>query len=441
MNILDRMRKKIKAPSRGQSLVEMAVIMPILIFMMIGVFEVGWVLRSYLVLANGNRELARFAIRPGTLDFSTNDPQEIGYDLIMKRVSTISGEVDIDLKTNSALIISHLVADTGLPCRREVLEDDVVNGNENCKCDDFLSDSPPETFTYDDIILHPDVPGYDHFSQAYPTSTITASTYVTNVTNIDYTTEISDMVKRNNKLNCEFVKKQDLSGTAPLETSPNNVIIVEIAMEQPQLFGFPVISNPLTDPILLYSQTTMRLVAGARSASGTQSLVLVGRICNAYPWYVSESRLQDIVNDVDGDGEENGNFFEGWVRWGDPQYGESEEEYVQYSVGYPQMAMNQFQNGASPIAKGQDVMAKDVTVANTDVISNIQAIVEALQGRNIVVPVLADGSNTIANFIAVEIGTEDTDVDIQNGIINGLYLESVADGESDDHCLTQWPLP
>ncbi|MBN1218571.1 MAG: pilus assembly protein, partial [Anaerolineae bacterium] len=40
---------------RGQSLVEMAIVTPLLIFLLLGVFEVGNAVRNYMVLVNVNR--------------------------------------------------------------------------------------------------------------------------------------------------------------------------------------------------------------------------------------------------------------------------------------------------------------------------------------------------------------------------------------------------
>lgn len=48
---------------KGQSLVEMALIAPVLIVMFLGVVEVGYAIRSYLILLNANREAARFVAR------------------------------------------------------------------------------------------------------------------------------------------------------------------------------------------------------------------------------------------------------------------------------------------------------------------------------------------------------------------------------------------
>lgn len=49
--------------SRGQSLLEVAIILPVLLIMLYGVVEAGFGLRNYLIVSNANREAARFAAR------------------------------------------------------------------------------------------------------------------------------------------------------------------------------------------------------------------------------------------------------------------------------------------------------------------------------------------------------------------------------------------
>ena len=43
--------------------VEMAIISPLLFLLFIGVLEVGWAIRGYIVLLNADREATRFAAR------------------------------------------------------------------------------------------------------------------------------------------------------------------------------------------------------------------------------------------------------------------------------------------------------------------------------------------------------------------------------------------
>ncbi|MCB0180162.1 MAG: pilus assembly protein, partial [Anaerolineae bacterium] len=93
--------------------------MPILIFLLVGVFEVGSALRSYLVLVNVNREITRFAVRPGYLDFSTQGTIQDSYNRVLEWANTSNtSQLDLDFNDdgNTTLIISHVVADTGLPC-------------------------------------------------------------------------------------------------------------------------------------------------------------------------------------------------------------------------------------------------------------------------------------------------------------------------------------
>lgn len=58
-----KQNEKQERQTRGQGLVELALVFPILLMFFVGLIEVGWALHSYLVLVNANREGARFAAR------------------------------------------------------------------------------------------------------------------------------------------------------------------------------------------------------------------------------------------------------------------------------------------------------------------------------------------------------------------------------------------
>ncbi len=53
--------KRSRKASRGQSLVEFAMVLPILLILIFGIIEFGMGLRSYISLTNATREGARFA--------------------------------------------------------------------------------------------------------------------------------------------------------------------------------------------------------------------------------------------------------------------------------------------------------------------------------------------------------------------------------------------
>jgi len=49
-----KLKEIIRKNKKGQSLVEMALIAPILLLMFLGVVEVGWALRNFIVVQNAN---------------------------------------------------------------------------------------------------------------------------------------------------------------------------------------------------------------------------------------------------------------------------------------------------------------------------------------------------------------------------------------------------
>ena len=59
----NKVRRSVGQISKGQSLVELTLVLPILLLMLLGLMELGMLLRAYLVVVNANREAARFASR------------------------------------------------------------------------------------------------------------------------------------------------------------------------------------------------------------------------------------------------------------------------------------------------------------------------------------------------------------------------------------------
>lgn len=72
----------------------------------------------------------------------------------------------------------------------------------------------------------------------------------TPVSRIDFTKTVSLMKETQYKVSC-------MSPYSVLP--PHQAITVEMWYEQPQLFGFPLISNPLTDPVPMYAHSTFRV--------------------------------------------------------------------------------------------------------------------------------------------------------------------------------------
>ncbi|HMR67986.1 MAG TPA: pilus assembly protein [Anaerolineae bacterium] len=359
------------SPEKGQSMAEIAIIAPLLIFMMIGVFEVGWALRGYLVLINVNREITRFAIRPGYMDFSTHTSVISSYNRVRDWVDTsLSGQLDLDFEAadvdgdeaNATLIISHLVVDTGEPCPN-------MSPSTDCGC---ISTNP---FPQDDLIIHPAMPGFEYQSTLFGRGENLAGNPV--VTRIDYSTVADRMTAENNTFNCDIIKR---GGVA----SANNVIITELFYDQPQLFGFPLISNPFTDPVPLYAHTTMRLISAARS-SGTEKgnltdgIGTIGPVCFAYPMLAPNK--ESLIA-----GQQINIVQNGWLKWnasGPEPPLNNDEEYVEASLLFPQMSVSDFQaagGGTGSLKKGSSVAKV------TSNLSALQDELEALGSTQVLIP-------------------------------------------------------
>lgn len=76
---------RIKRPSRGQSFVELALVLPVLLLLLLGLVEVAFFISRYLDVLDLSREAARFAsvrdpFSTGDLDCSTTDNLNFFYD-------------------------------------------------------------------------------------------------------------------------------------------------------------------------------------------------------------------------------------------------------------------------------------------------------------------------------------------------------------------------
>lgn len=206
---------------KGQSLVEMALITPLLILMFLGVFEVGYALRDQLIIVNTSREAARFATKGQNL--VVTDDSVIGYEeIITQSIASAAHQLQNELyvPAESGLIISNIIA--------TVTVTDCANG------------------TY-----HVIYPSPDKEYLMYKTSDVYES-------KVDFVTEAMQIGERNRNISCRLLDDSGQPMGIPLE----HVVIVEMFYTHHQLLGFPLLSNPLSDPIPLYSKTVMRKAYG-----------------------------------------------------------------------------------------------------------------------------------------------------------------------------------
>jgi hypothetical protein len=194
----------------GQSLSEFFLILPILIFLFIGVMELGVAMFTYLVVATAGREGARFAARG---EFTG---EEIAYRVLVA-IKPLPVNPD-----NTQIIVTCVEID--------------ATGNYTI--------SEPSYFTGEiapdgEVTIIPLFP---------PTDTVKS-------TRIDYSI-FEELAEQNEEFN------QDLPpGTPPSE---NNLVAVEAFYEHEQLFGLPIMSEIFPNPFELYFSSIMRVTRGAR---------------------------------------------------------------------------------------------------------------------------------------------------------------------------------
>jgi hypothetical protein len=294
---------------RGQSLVEMAIIAPILLIMFIGVVEVGWGLRDFVVLQNATREAARFGARGRYLDFSKISFDDIGYPYVVQHeLDSISSQLSLsvsDEDPSGTIIVSHVLVDTG-------------------KCGGG---------TEDDLILSPLTPGYGHymatFGQPRPSR-------------VDFAALVQEMRDENETFNCDLEARNP--GATP---SVNSVIIVESFYAHDLIVNVPLVSNLISDGsgiVWLYTRTIMRITADARG-----QIPSAGQGCEVYPIALHTSTLAghqsgDSLGDI-FNGAGDGNF--GWLRWNDWP-GHNSQTYLVDEILNPRLSFNTYVDASDP---------------------------------------------------------------------------------------------
>ena len=392
------MRRFLKTHNKeqAQSLVEMALVLPILIFMLIGLFEISYAIWGSLTLKNIDRETTRFAVRQGALDYSEYTASDIGYSNVITH-ALVSNARQLKLQEylhnaagegpQAAIIVTHIVVDTQEPCK----------GLPGCA----TSCSPDEPL--DDLIVHPDMQGYEYLRYVYPPDTPFGSTI-----NIE---ELAEQLKEeNDNFNCRLAQK------GSNEWSNNSVIVVEMFYEQPQLLEFPLFSW-MMNPVFLSAQTTMRIDSQDQSR------------CEVYPIALSINTLNGwTTNGEERDIWNGGSFMTGdwgWLAWNDSIFGSMAPDmmgwYLTDELENPRLAQNDFidahdfsdthLNYAEPGGDSDYVASFKMSPAMTGFpFDTVSDALDKLIGKQIMVPVydsfsggMPVGSYHIHHFALVQI--------------------------------------
>jgi Flp pilus assembly protein TadG len=69
---IKRLLPKRRTKNKGQGITEFALILPILLLVILGIIEAGWLIWAYITVQNAAREAARYAVTGAPLDDSGN---------------------------------------------------------------------------------------------------------------------------------------------------------------------------------------------------------------------------------------------------------------------------------------------------------------------------------------------------------------------------------
>ncbi len=201
---------------RGQGLLELAVILPVLLILLMGLVELGYALRDYLVVVNASREGCRFAARGRYSDediiertisaggiVRQGDPP---VDVPFLRTASIGG-----IDSNTAVIVTNIPTDSfGEPISVTVTAAGVVPVGE--------------------VGVRP----------AEPLDTLVSA---------------GQIVDRHRPVTQDINAAREVEG---YERMGNHIVVVEVFFMHHPLWNNPFV--PLPDPMNMHARTEMRVV-------------------------------------------------------------------------------------------------------------------------------------------------------------------------------------
>jgi hypothetical protein len=192
-------RKWLQNKEKGQSLVEVALVLPIILLLLVGMVEVGWAIHSYVTVGTATREATRFGAR------ANFDAEEVAEAALVAL-----GSLDVQLEgpdVNTTVMAT------------------------------FVDIAPTGTYT----ITTPYITG---------TLPVTSSIF-SGEFDIDQIAQ-DNVAFNQDPFHCPI-------GVDPPCGTRNDIIVVEIFYRHHQMLDLPMVSDILSNPIEFYSRGVMRL--------------------------------------------------------------------------------------------------------------------------------------------------------------------------------------
>jgi hypothetical protein len=202
-----KVRRSLKRYVEGQSLVEMAFALPVLLIMLLGMVELGLLLRAHLVVVNANREATRYAAR------GTHTDEDIAIRAFVSFAGQLPAQLDGD-DANVKIIVSRFYVP---------------------------ADGDP-----DDVYAWPQ----------YITGTLGAE--IEEAGGADSQVDLETYLE---ELRLETIKfNEDLLDSEPDATpTSQDVVLVEIFHRHAEVLHAPIVDLFFPDQMIVYSKTVMRV--------------------------------------------------------------------------------------------------------------------------------------------------------------------------------------
>ncbi len=187
----------------GQSMVELALVLPFLLLLLIATVETGFALRNYLMVQSANREGARLAIRTPPGDEYREYFREERVPEVFERIYTAGTEGGLQ-RDRMSIIITYVYVDGGTPTYEVFTSGAVTEGD----------------------------------SRVNPT----------------------EIASQNGTKTAQINATRQSGNNDPLE---NEIIVVEVFYDHRSLWFYDII-GPMGGPWRMYAQSTMRMVGTGR---------------------------------------------------------------------------------------------------------------------------------------------------------------------------------
>ncbi len=121
---------KLRRNEKGQAIVEMALVMPLLVMLLFGIVEFGRVLNTYIVVTNLSREGARLGAVGGSdtaiVDFVRNSASTSGFDTTQISISPTPTSITKRARGSSVMVTVSYPVDIIAPVIGTIIGDPFV---------------------------------------------------------------------------------------------------------------------------------------------------------------------------------------------------------------------------------------------------------------------------------------------------------------------------